>query len=115
MQLSTKTIIKLLPFEEKFKTDLLDRFDTLSDDQKFNAEQLVWKAYAAMYDVLLQENIQVGLEEIKDGKEMMDEGFYQRMDERTTKQMETQGIQKTELVDMTTARHELEEIMKATS
>ena len=110
--MTTKDIIQLLPFGEEFKTKLLADFDTLTPDQKFNIVQTVWDAYNAFYQLRLEENTQEALLHAADGEEALDKDFYKRIKEKTDQEMKTQLHQATTTSDLSSAREELEKILK---
>lgn len=111
MQLTTENIIKFLPFEEAFKNELLSRLDTLPLERKAALERLLWDSYYAIYELKLQENLQIALEESRNGKGNLDKEFYKRVVEKTNKKMEQEATQLTTQVDLAQTREELKEII----
>ncbi|NMB84311.1 hypothetical protein GYA28_03400 [Candidatus Roizmanbacteria bacterium] len=85
--MTTKDIIKNLPLEDKTKNTLLEKFDTFTPDQKFDLEQVMWDAYEAIYNLKLQENLDLALLEAKENKESLDPEFYARVKVQTEKEM----------------------------
>ena len=65
MKINTTDIIKFMPFEDNFKTDLIKNFDTLDPNKKFALEQVIWDAYEAIYKLRLEENIRLALLDAK--------------------------------------------------
>lgn len=112
MKLTTKNIIKILPFTENFKLELLEQFDTLEKDVKFPVEQAVWDLYATLYEIKLEENTDLALARAAEDKETLDRNFYKRMRQQTDKQMREEYIHKGETVDLTSARKAMEQIVK---
>lgn len=112
MQLSAKTIIKILPLEDSFKTELLGSLDLLDLDRKFAMERILWKTYDAFYGLKLEENMQLGLLRVGNHEEKLDKDFYRRIREQTKKDMETEMIDSTEKVDLSEARRAMELIIR---
>lgn len=80
---TTKDIIMLLPFEQQMKESLLRDFDQLTPDQKFAVERLVWGMYDALYEIKLDENMQLAFARAEKNQEKLDHEFYQRVREQT--------------------------------
>lgn len=112
MQITTKDIIKILPFEDQLKTSLLDNFDNLNPDQKLAIEQLLWQTYESLFKLKLEENTQMALLRAKEGREKLDKEFYKRVREQTEKEMQSETIQTTQDVDLSEARKAMEVIIK---
>lgn len=112
MKLKTKDLIKILPFEEKFKTELFSEYDNLNPDQKFEIVRLLWDTYDALYELKLEENMQTALLRVENGQESLDKEFYKRIEEQTEKEMESQTTQSIESSNLTAARAAMEMIVK---
>ncbi len=115
MKMTTKDIIQVLPFGKEFQKELLEGFDTLTPDQKFNIEQIVWDAYGAIYRIRLDKNTREALMLAEDGKEALDKKFYDRVREKTDKEMQTKMVQAETTVDLSEAREALQDIIKGTT
>lgn len=113
--LDIKKIIKLLPFEESFKLQLLEKLDTFSPDQKFEAEQLLWEAYAAYLDIEEQKNLHIGFEEVRQGKRQLTNHFAQQIRSETDKELDSSMVSTATAVDLSGTRQKLEEIMQGDS
>jgi hypothetical protein len=112
MQITTKDIIKILPFEKSFQEELLSQFDSLNPDQKFNIERILWDTYDAFYGLKLQENIELAFMRARENQENLDENFYKRIREQTEKEMQSEFFQKTSQNDLSVVRAKLEELIK---
>lgn len=111
MDLSTKDIIKILPFEKTFKDSLLDRYDSLDEDQRFSIERLVWDLYDALYELRLETNLNIALENATSRKDKLDEELYKRVREQTEKEMLTSEVEEVKTVDLEHTREQLEELL----
>jgi hypothetical protein len=87
MNLTTKDIIRLLPLDPPFKQDLLNRYDTLTADQKFEIEQMVWDVYDELYQLRLEANTEEAFIRVQEQQEAFDEDFYKRIKEKTDNEM----------------------------
>lgn len=110
--MQTKDIIKLLPLDEKFKMELLNEFDFLDPDEKFEIEQVLWKAYRDLYEAKLKDNMQLALQKAGNNQEKLDKGFYKRIREQTDKELEEEERQTIEQTDLFAARTAMEKIVK---
>lgn len=108
--LTTKGIIKILPLDKNFQSKLLEKFDSLSADQKFQIERIVWDAYDAFYEMKLEENLQLALLKVRKGQEKLDSQLYEKVREQTEKEMEGEFYQKTEHQDLASVREKLEKL-----
>ena len=88
MKTTTKDIIKVLPFDQQFKTELLNNFDSMEQDRKFVIEQAIWDAYYAIYQLKLQENIKLAEMRVEKDQEQLGDDFYKRIKAQTEKEME---------------------------
>ncbi len=112
MTLTTRSIIKILPFEEGFKTDLLDLFEQLDDDQKLVIQQILWDTYFAIYKGALEEKTQEAMVKAGEGKEKLDKEFYLRVEQEIEKEMQGVAVKQSESVDLGIARKAMELIIK---
>lgn len=107
MKLTTKDILKILPFEENFKKNLLDNFDSLDQDQKFNIERLIWDTYDALFELKLEENLQIALLAAKNNQEKLNDELYARVEELTEREMQGNEFKLSTEVDLEQARQKL--------
>ena len=104
-------IIKILPFKKEFKEDLLKNYDTLTDDQRFSIERIVFDLYDGLYEARLEENMQLAFEAAKKNEEKLDHEFYQRVRLQTEKQLQEEFSKTETTVDLSETRGELQEIL----
>lgn len=110
-RITTKDIIKILPFETAYKTGLLSEFDSWTDDQRLNIEEALWNAYDALYELRLQENTKLALMQAGQNQEKLDQDFYKRVREKTDKEMQEEQSESAGVVDLTAARSAMEKII----
>lgn len=111
MELTTKNIIKILPFRDEFKKSLLERFDSLTDDQRLQIERVVWDFYDALYELKLQENIALALQKSGEEQVKLTKDFYRTIEEQTEQEMFKSTVSIATKVDLEQARDQLEEII----
>jgi transketolase len=109
---TTQDIIRIVPFQADFKSDLLGKYDTLTDDQRFAIERIVWDFYDALYEVRLQENMQVALERAKKNEEKLDHEFYNRVRAQTEKQLQEEFSKTETSIDLSGTREALAKILQ---
>ena len=112
MELTTKNIIKILPFGNEFKDNLLATFDSLDSDQKFSIERIVWDLYDALYELRLQKNIQLEMQGSNDIDHPLNKELYKRVKEKTEQEMMNESIDTTVSVDLTQARSQIDQIIQ---
>ena len=108
---TTKDIIKILPFKQEFKDNLLNDYDQLTADQRFSIERLVWDLYDAIYESRLEENMQKAFERAKKNEEKLDHEFYERIRKQTEMEFEKESGNVATSVDLSSAREELSKII----
>jgi len=112
MELNTKNIIKILPFDNDFKDNLLKSFDGFDPDQKFSIERIVWGLYDALYELKLQQNIQHEMQASNDTDHPLDKDFYKRVKEKTEKEMFSESVDTSISVDLSHARSQIDQIIQ---
>lgn len=112
MDITTKDIIKILPFDNQFKIDLLEIFDNLSDDQKYNVERILWTTYSALYKLKYQEKVRLAMVEVKNGQRGLDNNLGDKIEEEVEKEMQEEAQKSIEGTDLTAARKAMEQIVK---
>ncbi|GIW62166.1 MAG: hypothetical protein KatS3mg089_1018 [Patescibacteria group bacterium] len=112
MDFTTKTIIKILPFEREFKEQLLLAFDTMDPDRKITVERAVWDLYDAIYELKLQENINIALQNALVNKEKLDSEFYKRVKKKTEMELLSSTATTVMQSDLTQAREKLEQLLQ---
>lgn len=111
MELNTKKIIELLPFESAFKTRLMNELENPDADKKSEMIDILWDAYDAYFLLALQSNIQIGLEKAKRDEEQLNTSFYKRICEKTEKELLENASQKNATDSLKNVRTKLESIL----
>lgn len=109
---TTQDIIKLLPFQDSFKDELLGKWDTLTPDQKFAMERLVWDLYDAIYQAHLDEQMQIAFDKAKQNQEKLDHEFYEKVRKETELKLQKELSQTETAVDLSDTREELQKILQ---
>jgi hypothetical protein len=110
---TTKDLIKIIPFDDDFKKKLYNQYDTLNPDQKYSIDRALWDTYDALYDIKLDENLQIALQKAKEGKEVLDTGLYKRVREQTERELRTAHATMATHVDLAETRRKLQELLAA--
>jgi hypothetical protein len=110
---NTLDLIKILPFDQQFKAELLGQYGQFDADQKYTIDGILWDTYDALYKLKLEENLQAGLLRAKDGQEILDEGFYKRIREQTDRQLQAQEAAVSTHVDLHETRKKIQELLAA--
>jgi hypothetical protein len=112
MNITRQEIIKILPFDEELKQKLLTEWDTFSEDQHLNIEDIIWDTYADLYQARYDMNTEIALEELSQGMESVDSKFAQRIRDKTDDEFEQlfeHGIPATDLLE---TREKLQDLMQ---
>lgn len=108
---SSKDIIKMMPFDDKFKQSLLDGFDNLPVGKKVNVIDMLYQAFFVLYDLKIEENLKKAYLKAENNQESFDSGFYKRVREQTEKELQEGFFEKTKDVDLDAVRSKLEKLM----
>ncbi len=111
MKVTTQDIIKALPFEDIFKRSLLQQFDKLNPGRKFIIEQTLWDTYDALFQLKVEEKMQLAFDRAKRNEETLDETFYKRIKDEAEKEMEKGFFQNTKESDLSAIRSKLQTLM----
>lgn len=112
--MTTKELIKMLPFEKQFKEELLLKYDAYSPDQRFSIERIIWGYYYSLYQARLDRNMQAAFTRAKQNEETLDKTFYERVRQQTEKELQAEYGQTETDLDLSSARVELEKLIKKT-
>lgn len=108
---TTKDIIKILPFKDEFKDDLLEKYDKFDPDQKYSIERIIWDFYDALYESRLDTNMKLAFERAKKNEEKLDHEFYERVRKQTDKELLEEFESAETTVELSDAREALEKII----
>lgn len=111
MELTTKKIINVLPFDKDFKESLVASFDSLDPDQKLTTERIIWDLYDALYALRLEENIRLEMEASNDTDRPLSKEFYTKVKQKTDRDMTSQFVSETITVSLEAAKVKLEAVM----
>lgn len=112
MKITTKDIIKFLPFNNDFKNKLLEEFDSMELNKKFELEQMLWDAYDNLFELKVQEKMQVMIEKAKNKEIPLDQNIYRLAEKEAEKEMEAGFFKETTDTDLDAVRTRLEALMK---
>lgn len=112
--MTTQDIIKILPFDMDFKTELFLRYDRLTEDQKCNIMDIIWRAYDAYFNLRLNWNLQVAMDKslTEGNKSIEDPKFYQSIVEQTKKEIMESAGKETGKFDLSATRVALQDVMQ---
>ena len=112
---TAKDVIKILPFSETFKNELLAKYDLMDEDQQVTVLRAVWDLYDALYEVTLDENLKSAFERAKQDEEKLDQDFYMRVRKQTYQEFQ-KTIRESETVsELSSTRDELQKILDKTT
>ncbi|HUQ85632.1 MAG TPA: hypothetical protein VM077_04870 [Candidatus Limnocylindrales bacterium] len=113
--ITTLDILKTLPFEEAFKSNLLDNFEKFSPDQQYAIEDIIWDTYDSLCRLKIEENVELAMQKAKDKQEVLDQGFYDRIKQQTEKELEDNFTIAVASADLSETRDALQDIIKTNS
>lgn len=109
--MTTKDIIKIMPFEPAYKLELLTIFDTLDVDVRIEVERSLWKAYRELYKIHRDANLQLAFKRVADDQEVYDQNFYKRVQDKTKADIQRLSQDSLQQVDLDAARKAMEMII----
>ena len=112
MDLTTQDIIKILPFDEGFKSGLLERFDDMDPDMRYQVEKVLWDLYDAIYTLKIQEKVESALDPNSPDQVKLDGDFYKRIEEEVDQEIVSDSTKRIEAVDLQATRDQLQNLMK---
>ena len=115
MKLSIEDIIKVLPFDEALKSELLNNFSNYSLDQRFALEQIIWQTYDSIFKIKLEENVEIAIAEAEEKGVPPEKDFYKKIREKTKQEIHSQHSLVVEEGDLEAARSSLAQIINTTS
>ena len=108
---TTQDLIKVLPFDKEFKKELLENYETLDPDKKFNIQVMLWDTYDGLFDLKLEKNLTIAYEEAKNNQEKLDSELYQRVRDLTEDEMNRLTEEDIKALDLDVARDKLKAIL----
>ena len=111
MKLRTKDVIKILPLDEGFKKDLLSSYDSLNPDVRNDIVRILWDAYDCIFQMRLEKNLNIALNEAMENREKLDPGLYKRVRDLTRSEMAYMNEEDLKSTDLTQAREELAKLI----
>ncbi len=114
MELTTQKLIHILPIDEEVRKDILQRWDTMDPDEKFQTERILWDTYYELFRIRLEKNLQLKLSQLGEENSDMeaDPEFYKRVSEQTEKEMQSENYKTADVSELGNVRTKLEELMK---
>ncbi len=110
--ITTKAIINLLPFQSEFKLDLLEKFDTLSEEEQARTADIIWQAFYMVYDIKLKNNVDKIMTEADKNGEKFDPTFYKKAADRTDDEIRELLASSSQTLDLEEARKSMEMIIR---
>lgn len=112
MALTTREILQLLPMDEDFRKELLETFDSASEEQQFRLSLVAWQQYYAYKNLKLKENIQVNLAKPASDTDAPDEDFFKKVEEKTGKELTSETTTAASATKLDEVRKAMEKIVK---
>lgn len=109
--MTTKDLIKFLPFDEPDRNELLKTYEYADKNQRFAINQLVWTAYFDLYNDTLRDNLAKEVDEAKFGEGKLDRDLYKRALQKTEQEMKLEIEKAITDTDLSAARKAMEQIM----
>ena len=103
--------MKILPFDEDFKLHLIGKWESMSPDERYRTERVLWDLYDAIYTMLLDEKIALTMQD-KNSTVPLDADFYKKVRQEVEEEMSQTHSTTVSQVDLSAARKELEDITK---
>jgi|SRR3990167_5893690 len=111
MQITTEKILQMLSKDKSQKNSLLEIFNNLNENQRFNAERRIWDLFDIMYEGRLEVNLQKAFNEIAEGKRKLDKNLQKEVKEQTDKEIEKEFFADTTSADLNSVRDKISKII----
>lgn len=111
MKISTENIIKTLPLEANLKEQMFNFLQNGDPDSKDRIIEIVWDTYYALYELMVEEEVQLALLKAGNNEEVLDENFYKRIRESVEQKMQQDLTLHASQLDLSQARNELQKLI----
>jgi hypothetical protein len=115
MKITVKHLLQILPLDEDLKWDLLGKFDSLSDDQKFEIRKLCWSMYFTLLKNKERYELEKTLSEIKENKRKMSSKLFNEIKEKIDKEFKIKIHEADQVIEIEKARNDILQIIKKNS
>lgn len=109
---TTLDVIKFLPFDENLKKDLIESYEGLDPEKKYNIGMMMWAAYNALFELKLERNLEIAFEEAMNNQEKLNAEFYDRVRDLTQNEMDQVTTEEIQALDLDITRQKLAEMIK---
>lgn len=80
MAVTLKTLIEITPFDNQTRSQLLEKINTLSEDQKYRLSSACWTSLATKFQAQLKARTSRLLLEIQQGSKQFNKGDFQKIE-----------------------------------
>lgn len=113
MDLNVQKIIKLLPWEEAFRQQLLEGLASQDLDKKVMTEQLIWQTFYRYFEARLETNMRLAMLDVEKGTRNFEgKDLYQEITTQTEQEIQAELNQQVEAKNLDEAKKAMEFIVK---
>lgn len=112
-QLNAKQLLKILPISEEIRNDVLNKFDSFSEDQKLTLRKLCWTMFFQLLNDQTNYEFQKALLEIKDKKRGLEKNTYQKIEDQVFNQLKQKLLIHADKSAVADVRNKLQQFFKA--
>lgn len=113
MTITLETLLKVSPMNESIRSQLLEKLNTLSDDQKFRLSTACWTALSLQFEARYKAKVAEAMLEIQEGKKTYTKEDFERMENELYTEFAKLLKSAESAEEITTVRQELEKYKKA--
>lgn len=105
-------IIKMLPIEDKLKSQLVSKYPHLKPAEKLDFDRLAWTTYDSMREEELTENLGIQYAKVTNGEDKFGKDFYSRALKKTDEELGKEFQESGSSFDLAEARKAMEIIVR---
>ena len=97
---------------EEIRNEVLDKFDSLNEDQKLAIKKFCWLMFYQLLNDKTQYDFKKALLDVKEGRGKLKANLYQEIEEQTLKELKKALLEKAEQSALTGVRTKLHQFFR---
>ena len=107
-QFTTKQLLQILPMSEDIRKNILEKYDSLTEDQKLEINKICWLMFFELYNDKTQQEFQKTLSDFKNSKRPLKNTLYQDIGNDVYMELRKILLEKSEKETVDKVRDELQ-------
>ncbi len=114
-EITTKSLINILPLSSDLKLELLENYDNYPQEERNRISELVWNLYYDLYDAKIQEEFEKGIRNASESGTKLDSNYFKDVVQKVNQDFEKAAGNSSDSMDLSAARKSMEQIVAAIS